>query len=174
MYTNRETLLEEIEQQYPDQKEGFERFLRRCESIVQEQQNRKTVPEQNKSYLEFINEYVTSDDIKDAFNLFCLWFGATPTETPAIQLAHIIVGVLEGGVFYPQGGMQAFSDHLADFYVQKGGKIIYKSMVGHHKTEHHLVLEFRWNPWSALEDEALSRLNHKMKDHPRLRDRCLD
>jgi len=129
LYTTREALLKEIEIQYPDQKEGFERFLKRCKSIIQEQQNGKPVPEQNKPYIEFIKEFVTSEDIIDAFNLFCLWFGATPSETPAIHIAHIIIGVLEEGVFYPKGGMQAFSDHLADFYVQKGGKIVYKSMV---------------------------------------------
>ncbi|NHJ84583.1 MAG: NAD(P)/FAD-dependent oxidoreductase [Asgard group archaeon] len=39
------------------------------------------------------------------------------------------MGVLEGGVYYPKGGMLELSKKLADFYIIKGGEIRYKKLV---------------------------------------------
>ncbi|MCK4636702.1 MAG: NAD(P)/FAD-dependent oxidoreductase [Methanomicrobia archaeon] len=130
LYNSYEKLIEEVEKNYPDQKEGFQSFLEACKTIVKKTKEGKKLPEYTEmSMIKFLDKYGLNDSIKDCFNLFCFWYGATPDELSAYYLAHIIDGVVQGGVFYPKEGMQAFSDKMADFYAAHGGTISYNTKV---------------------------------------------
>ena len=136
LYSDREQLISEVQKKFPEDLAGFKEFLDVCDQLATDNEQGKDVSKFMKiSYLDFISEYIKSQCIIDAFNLFSLWFGATPKKFPALLAAICVSRYLLRGVYYPKNGMQAFSNHLAEFYIDNGGEIKYKSLVTKIKIE---------------------------------------
>lgn len=130
MYNDLKKLINEVKTNFPEDEKGFREFVEKCFEITQGLQEGKEFPEfDNIGFIDFLGRYVKSDYIKDAFNLFCMWYGVPPYELPVTTGASIVNMVINIGVYYPKGGMQAFSNGLADLYKKKGGEIHFNKMV---------------------------------------------
>jgi len=130
MYNDLKKLLDEVKTNFPEDEKGFREFVEKCFEITHELQEGKEFPEFNNiGFIDFIGKYVKSDYIKDAFNLFSMWYGVPPHELPVTTGASIVYMMINIGVYYPKGGMQAFSDGLTEFYKKNGGEIYFNKMV---------------------------------------------
>ncbi|NHJ05098.1 MAG: NAD(P)/FAD-dependent oxidoreductase, partial [Candidatus Heimdallarchaeota archaeon] len=125
-----EKLINEVKTNFPADEKGFREFLEKCFEITQGLHEGKEFPEFNNiGFTDFLGKFVKSDYIKDAFNLFSMWYGVPPHELPVTTGASIVYMIINIGVYYPKGGMQAFSDRLAEFYKKNGGEIYFNKMV---------------------------------------------
>ncbi|MHA1212223.1 MAG: phytoene desaturase family protein, partial [Candidatus Heimdallarchaeota archaeon] len=130
LYTNKDDLFREVKTKFPEHSEGIKELFKECAKIKKVISAGQTLPEyDNLGFIDFIANFVPNDIIKDAFNLFCLWLGVGPNELPAKQGAMLIHNVFSKGVFYPKGGMQAFSNNLAAVYQNNGGQIAFSKTV---------------------------------------------
>lgn len=129
-YLDKEKLIKEVKRVFPKHLDGFKEFLAECDRIFQEISSGNKIPEyDNLCYLDLIGKFVPNDYIKDVFNLFCLWYGAKPSEMPGVFGAMVTRSVMNGGVYYPKGGMQEFSNMLRDTYTSRGGEVVFSTMV---------------------------------------------
>jgi len=148
MFSNERLFLKEIEKVHPDQVQGVQQLIETCHQIRKDIHTlslnkgitfgkilriifrfptlRKYA---RKNYQELLDDFITHPEVKDYFKLFSLWFGLKLEELKAPILAYIISEAFTEGIYYPEGGMGAFAQKLAELYVARGGEIKYKSPV---------------------------------------------
>ncbi|MEI8011766.1 MAG: NAD(P)/FAD-dependent oxidoreductase, partial [Candidatus Omnitrophota bacterium] len=81
------------------------------------------------TFQEVLNEYFSNDQIKIIFRTMVIATGVVPKKLSAVYALNFIKSKLQDGAFYPYGGMQKFSDRLADKFRQNKGNILFNARV---------------------------------------------
>jgi len=149
MFSDPDKFIAEIEKYHPDQVEGVKALIKTSLKIRDEIDANNLSHEKltfgkmlkilfkhpyllkygHKNFREYLEEFITDEKIFEYFNLYCLWFGLKFEELSAPTGAHILGVSFSEGLFYPEGGFEAFTKKLAEHYVSRGGTIKYNSTV---------------------------------------------
>lgn len=148
-FSDKQKLLEEVKKHFPDQVENTQRLIETSMKMGKELKAgnfslgklsfRKKItvifkyPILRKygrlSFKEYLDSFLTNDHLKKYFLIFSLWYGLPIEEIKATIGAGLLATVISGGLFYPEGGMEAFTKKLAELYVARGGTLKYKTEV---------------------------------------------
>ncbi|MBN1328256.1 MAG: NAD(P)/FAD-dependent oxidoreductase [Candidatus Heimdallarchaeota archaeon] len=148
MFSDLDKFLAEIHRYYPDQVEGVRALIVTSHKIKDEITKSKLDNEKlsfgklvriifrypylrkygRMNFKQFLEKFISNENIYEYFNLFCLWFGLKFEELRAPIAAHILSSSFSEGLFYPQGGFDTFARKLADHFVSKGGAIKYQTV----------------------------------------------
>ncbi|MHA1126334.1 MAG: phytoene desaturase family protein [Candidatus Heimdallarchaeota archaeon] len=149
MFSNPENFIAEIEKHHPNQVEGIKALIKTSLKIREEIDANNLSYEALtfktmlkilfkypylrkygfKTFREYLEEFITDEEVFEYFNLYCLWFGLKFEEVSAPLGGHILGVSFAEGLFYPEGGFGAFANKLAEHYVARGGTIKYNSPV---------------------------------------------
>lgn len=149
IHANPEKYITELKQNFPENVDEIERFfdvLRKINhdynSIVKSHLNpnfKELVkiilisPTMRKyammSFKDFLDKFITNNQLKDVLSVYCLWLGAPSDSIKAVAAGLTFFYPVFSGHFYPKGGMFAFADKLAKSFVERGGEIRYREKV---------------------------------------------
>jgi phytoene dehydrogenase-like protein len=149
MYSDFTDFIEEIKKHHPDQVEGMIKLIDTIHQIMHEieasglHESKITFGKilkvifkyptlrkyARKSFKELLEEFITDEHLFNYFNLFCLWFGLKFDEVDAPIISAILSMAFKKGMFYPEGGMRAFSESLVNHYEASGGTVKYATEV---------------------------------------------
>ncbi|MBH0228938.1 phytoene desaturase family protein [Halobacillus yeomjeoni] len=141
MYRNREKMLQVIEEHFPGNEKGYDRFMsdtrKKMNALLPLLQTRhhrlkdyvslralKALPQLSlgKSVYDVLSDYFTDERLKIAFTFQAKYLGMSPWECPG---AFSILSYMEHeyGVFHPIGGVNQLSKSMAAVTEEFGGKI---------------------------------------------------
>ncbi|MYL31096.1 phytoene desaturase [Halobacillus halophilus] len=141
MYRDRRKMLEVIQEHFPGNEQGYERFMEETGEkmqalmpLLQTKHNRltdyvskralKALPKLSlgKSVYDVLSDYFTDEKLKIAFTFQAKYLGMSPWECPG---AFSILSYMEHewGVYHPIGGVNQLSKAMAAVTEEHGGKI---------------------------------------------------
>ncbi|NHK30259.1 MAG: NAD(P)/FAD-dependent oxidoreductase [Asgard group archaeon] len=149
LYSEKEKLIEEIQKHFPNQAEKARDFITTCINLKQElidgkfgsgKLNFKSILKiilkyktlrkyGRKNFKEFLDAFLTNEQLKSYFLIYSLWVGLRYEEIKAPIAAYLIANSITGGLFYPEGGMEAIAKKLAELFVSRGGTLKYNEEV---------------------------------------------
>ena len=148
MFTDEEKFFEEVRKYHPDQIDGLKGLFETCDKIKGEiiacdlYENELSISKilkvifkyptlrkyAIKNFEQLLREYI-SEEVMDFFSIFNLWFGLEFKDITAPIGAVLISSSFREGIYYPEGGMDAFARSLVKFYQSKGGTLQYNQKV---------------------------------------------
>ncbi|MHA1829596.1 MAG: phytoene desaturase family protein [Candidatus Heimdallarchaeaceae archaeon] len=149
MYGNAEKYQTELSKNFPENKDEIKSFFRVIKSIKDE--IRRVVKGKfkpsfgelikiiltcptlrkyaTKSFNDLLNEYITNVHLRDVLAVYSLWLGVQPKKIKALTAAIVFFSPYYEGLYYPKGGMLAWTKNMAKTYTDQGGEIRYKTKV---------------------------------------------
>lgn len=78
---------------------------------------------QDRTYQEFLDNYFQDPTLMEILSAQYGYIGPHPQKGSAVGMSQMLVNYWKDGAFYPTGGMQSFSDALADALKRLGGEV---------------------------------------------------
>jgi|LSQX01.3.fsa_nt_gb phytoene dehydrogenase-like protein len=125
VYRDFDKTVYELSSIFPCEKENIEAFIKYIKSFNFTQ----AFALRNTKFEDILNSYFQDTKLKAVFDVLLLYIGLPASEISAV--AGIILYrdfILDGG-YYPSGGMQAFSNKLAQKIVDFGGDVLLSNKV---------------------------------------------
>ena len=86
--------------------------------------NIEFVRNMKKSFQTMLDEHFKDEKLKSIMAHFAGWTGLPPSEIGAIDASITVANPYKFGLYYPMGGMQAFSDKIAAKFKEYGGTLL--------------------------------------------------
>ncbi|MCE7741337.1 MAG: NAD(P)/FAD-dependent oxidoreductase, partial [Candidatus Heimdallarchaeota archaeon] len=149
MHANPDKYIAELKRNYPENKEEIERFFDVLRKINHAYNSNVTTqldptfkelikigltsPTMRKysliSYKDFLDKFITNEQLKDVLSVYCLWLGVPSDSISAVSAGLTFFYPIFNGHYYPKGGMFALAEKLTDSFVERGGEIQYRKKV---------------------------------------------
>ncbi|NHJ40517.1 MAG: NAD(P)/FAD-dependent oxidoreductase [Asgard group archaeon] len=146
LYSDEAKLLQEIEKHFPDQLEKAREFINACKKITSEFRKVRIDSGKlsfkkilqiifkypairkygRKNFKQLLDSFFTNEQLKNYFLIYSLWVGLRYDEISAPLGVYLFTNSITSGLFYPEGGMEAFAKKLAELFVARGGTLKYK------------------------------------------------
>ena len=169
MHADPEQFIEEIGKTFPDQKEGVRNFLYTCKKIKEDAEKlgisgNPTIIQKlkvmvkyptimkfaRKKYSQMLDYFISHEEVKRMFYLYCSWFGQAPYELSAAAGAVLTAIGQFDGIYYPKGGTMQFSKKLSKYYEMCGGKLRLNSTVRKINVENRTAIGIELDDGSSI------------------------
>lgn len=126
LYSDIKRLEIELRNYFPDQKNGIKSFL----EILATPDILSITKFRNTNFKDVLDNYFTNDGIKTILGIIMVGYSGIPiSQISALAAISIYRDFLLDGGYYPEGGMQSFSNILAKKFTELGGKILLSQKV---------------------------------------------
>ncbi len=118
--------VQELENNFPRERAQIHRFF----TFMANPQPLEMAALRRKTFKQLLDEYFTDDKLKSILSISLLGNGGLPPSLmSAFAGAKIFTEFLIDGGYYPEGGMQALPDALAERFQEFGGRLLLSSRV---------------------------------------------
>ena len=151
MHANFEEYKKELAKLFPEEEEGINKFydtivamgeemsrggdkvpknpLEMMKYAVKYPVTTKYYGRKKMSFKQLIDEFVKDIRLKIILGMYSVWIGVHPSRIISPVAAAILYDLYVRGNYYPKGGLQAFSNCIAEGFKKAGGTLLLRSVV---------------------------------------------